>query len=79
MDDPLDAFAVHGGCGLWGLMAAALFANPMYVASIGLPSPGAFYGDATLLAAAVVGSLAIVAWVSTSTSLLFLLLQAPTH
>ena len=75
MDDPLDAFAVHGGCGLWGLIAAALFANPMYVGSIGLPSPGAFYGDATLLAATVVGSLAIVAWVSTSTSLLFLLLQ----
>ena len=75
VDDPLDAFAVHGGCGLWGLLAASLFAHPLYVGSIGLPTPGAFYGDATLLTAAAVGSLAIVAWVGISSSLLFLLLQ----
>jgi hypothetical protein len=28
IDDPLDAVAVHCGCGVWGLIAAALFAAP---------------------------------------------------
>lgn len=26
MDDPLDAIAVHMGCGIWGLLATAAFA-----------------------------------------------------
>ena len=27
-DDSLDAFGVHGICGLWGALATGLFANP---------------------------------------------------
>ena len=30
IDDPLDAFAVHGCCGLWACIATALFSVPDY-------------------------------------------------
>ena len=38
VDDPLDAAAVHGFTGMWGLLAAALFADKVLTA--------AAYGDA---------------------------------
>jgi ammonium transporter, Amt family len=28
VDDPLDAIAVHAGCGAWGMVATAVFASP---------------------------------------------------
>ncbi len=40
-DDSLDAFGVHGICGLWGALATGLFANPA-VNPIG---KGLFYGN----------------------------------
>ena len=58
VDDVLNAFAVHAAGGLWGLLAAALFATPGYDAD----SYGAFYGMAEPLGAAAVGALAIVGW-----------------
>ena len=33
IDDPVDAFPVHAGCGSWGIIAAALFARSSYVAA----------------------------------------------
>jgi ammonia channel protein AmtB len=31
IDDPLDAFAVHGACGMWGIFSCALFSSKVYV------------------------------------------------
>jgi Amt family ammonium transporter len=35
-DDSLDAFGVHGMCGLWGALATGVFANPAIGAGTGL-------------------------------------------
>jgi Amt family ammonium transporter len=40
-DDSLDAFGVHGMCGLWGALATGLFANP----AINEAGRGLFYGN----------------------------------
>ncbi len=40
-DDSLDAFGVHGMCGLWGAIATGLFADPKIMESAG----GLFYGN----------------------------------
>lgn len=40
-DDSLDAFGVHGMCGVWGALATGLFANP----AITEGASGLFYGN----------------------------------
>ena len=74
IDDPLDAVAVHGFCGAWGLICAAAFSHtPNYIAAYGGDTSdaygndrvvGFFYGgDGRLLACAIVLILAITGWV----------------
>ena len=45
VDDPLDATNVHGVCGAWGLIAAALFSTDEYTRLVYGPdiAPGLFY------------------------------------
>jgi len=40
-DDSLDAFGVHGLCGIWGALATGLFANPAVTEG----AQGLFYGN----------------------------------
>jgi Amt family ammonium transporter len=40
-DDSLDAFGVHGMCGIWGALATGLFANP----AVNANAVGLFYGN----------------------------------
>ena len=49
VDDPLDAFATHGACGAWGVIAAGSFAVPAYSYN---GSCGAFFGCSETIAAA---------------------------
>jgi Amt family ammonium transporter len=41
-DDSLDAFGVHGICGIWGAMATGIFANP----AVNADGVGLIYGNA---------------------------------
>merc|ERR1719183_1440462 len=75
IDDPVEAFAVHGACGIWGVLAAALFdwcvPQGKWHAWKGF-SPTA---DATLgggLAANVAGIAAIMAWSGSLLTIVFM-------
>ncbi len=56
-DDSLDAFGVHGFCGMWGALATGLFASPAISGASGL-----FYGNPGQLGIQVVSILATVAF-----------------
>jgi Amt family ammonium transporter len=70
LDDPLDAIAVHAGCGIWGLLASAAFAAPGMVTDVygtlpdGSQRPYGFVmgGDGSVLAANVVAIICVAAW-----------------
>lgn len=70
VDDVVDAVAVHGACGCWGVISAALFAHDAALA--GVRSEGLFFGDGKLLGAACVCCVAVSAWASGLAALLFL-------
>ena len=61
VDDVLDAFAVHGACGCWSMLAAGFLANG---AAIVEPGPlGIFYGgNGQLIAANLLAVVTISAW-----------------
>ena len=44
IDDPIGAISCHGVSGIWGTLSAGLFAAPELVESLGIGSPGLFYG-----------------------------------
>ena len=60
IDDPLDAFAVHGACGFWGTLAVGIFSASDYAYGSG---PGLFYGGGSAIGAACICLAAELAWV----------------
>jgi len=55
-DDSLDAFGVHGMCGMWGALATGIFANP----AINEVGRGLFFGNPKQLyiqAVSIVGTI----------------------
>lgn len=72
IDDPLDAFAVHGACGVWGVISCALLSVPTYAKQVaGRDNGGLFYGSSTMLGATIVFVLAHAAWVGSLSFLTF--------
>jgi len=43
LDDPVGALSAHGLAGIWGTLAAGLFASPRLVEAVGTGQPGLFY------------------------------------
>lgn len=71
IDDPLDAFPVHGACGVWGCLAAGIFQGTSEMTSAG-------YTDNVSLPAGkqfgiqLLGVVAIAAWTSGMSLIMFL-------
>ena len=65
IDDPLEAFPVHGACGMWGCLVVGLFAQKSYVAQAfnDKADHGVFYGGSgSLLACEFIGIICIALW-----------------
>jgi len=62
-DDSLDAFGVHGMCGLWGALATGLFANP----AVNEAGKGLFYGNSKQLWIQVVSIIATAVFTAVGT------------
>ena len=82
VDDPLDAFAVHGACGFWGCLATALLAAPAYAYHGTLDDGckegggvGAFYGGGCLIGVTFAALIAEIVWVGFTSLLMFLALK----
>lgn len=74
VDDPVGAVSVHGFCGAFGTICVGLFARDD---AEGFWKQGLFFGGGTdQLVAQVVGVLAVLAWVSVTSIILFGALKA---
>ena len=62
-DDSLDAFGVHGMCGLWGALATGIFADP----AINSAGTGLLYGNPKQLLIQIISIIATIAYTAVGT------------
>lgn len=65
-DDSLDAFGVHGLCGIWGALATGLFANP----AITEGAKGLFFGNPKQLGIQAISIVATAAYTAAGTAII---------
>ena len=82
IDDPLNAFAVHGAGGIWGVLACSVFSSDYYVATAIPPidanttrAGGLLYGNGNMIGAAAIFLVTAICWVGLSSISMFLLLR----
>lgn len=73
-DDSLDAFGVHGVCGVWGALATGLFADP----AINEAGTGLFYGNPGQLWIQIVSILGTAVFAAVGTLVIALVTKAVT-
>jgi|ERR1712216_787215 len=71
VDDPLDAFSVHGACGFWGVVGGSLFIAPELKGG----KEGLFYGDGAAFWAGFVFCLTDAVWTSSLSAMIFVPLK----
>lgn len=65
IDDPLEAFPIHGACGFWGVLAGGLFNRGIHQVTAGFADDnyGLFYGGGIkLFLANLIGAIVIALW-----------------
>jgi len=75
IDDPLDASAVHGACGIWGLMAAGMFCSDANVQYAGYPNTNTACKSGEQFGVQLIGIFALLIWVVFASGLCFLVLR----
>jgi Amt family ammonium transporter len=73
-DDSLDAFGVHGVCGIWGALATGLFANP----AVNEAGKGLFYGNPKQLWIQVISIVATAVFTAIGTLIIAYITKAVT-
>lgn len=73
-DDSLDAFGVHGVCGIWGALATGLFANP----AVNQAGKGLFYGNPKQLWIQIVSIIATAVFTAIGTLIIAYITRAVT-
>jgi ammonium transporter, Amt family len=79
IDDPLEAFPIHGGCGMWGLIAGGLFNRQVHQVTAGYSETawGLLYGGGgKLLLCNILGGIIIAAWTLLTTVPMFMAMRA---
>jgi Amt family ammonium transporter len=74
IDDPVEAFPVHGACGIWGVMAVPLFDINTLGAGGDLYGPGIPIGESIVAQAA--GCVVIPVWVGLFSGIMFVAIKA---
>jgi Amt family ammonium transporter len=69
IDDPVEAFPIHGACGMWGVLAVSLFDLNNFGAGGDLYGPQVPFGNSIMIQSA--GVVVILVWVAFFSSVMF--------
>eukprot|EP00281_Chroomonas_sp_CCMP1168_P019824 CAMPEP_0206227008 /NCGR_PEP_ID=MMETSP0047_2-20121206/8395_1 /ASSEMBLY_ACC=CAM_ASM_000192 /TAXON_ID=195065 /ORGANISM="Chroomonas mesostigmatica_cf, Strain CCMP1168" /LENGTH=498 /DNA_ID=CAMNT_0053650133 /DNA_START=15 /DNA_END=1511 /DNA_ORIENTATION=+ len=75
VDDPLDAFPIHGCCGFWGLLAVGIFCTDNNVQYAGYPNVNTACGSGEQFAVQLIGGLVIASWAVFNSGVTFAIIK----